>query len=466
MVQFYSDKTKIKNSNLVFIAKDLSALKDIGLTPKQMEKVKESQKEKKSFFLSFFVDTPHFEHIYIAFHHPSDTKLACEFLAEHIVKLPSTLTLSSDTPELLRDLLDTTLLARYKFQRYKSEKKHDTISLICAKKDISLFEERIETIKNIIFARELWETPTHDLTPEKFAKIAKDIKFKNTKVKVFWPKDIDKMKMWLLKAVGWGSHHKPYFVVLERIVSKKAPTIGFIGKGIVFDTGGLNLKMPSPIWGMELMKFDMAWAAAVLATMKNLDRKNLKVNIIAAIPLAENSVGGESMRPSDILTAYNGKTVQILNTDAEGRLVLADALSYLSKHYSIDRFMTIATLTGMCLMTFGQRYAAIMGDDREMLEKLKEYSKTHFEKYWELPFDDYYIEKTKSQIADYDNISPGAFAGTIMGGAFVYNFVEKGQKFTHIDIASVADSKAHGLYAKWVTGFGVDSLSDIFQSLS
>ena len=468
MVQFLENIKKVGDSNLlVLIDKNIQEL-PIKISVSMLKKVERSLKDKKSFFHSFFIGEKDFEFVYIAFHGENDSKDILEFLSEHITKLPSNLTLYSTSKDRLLKLFNTTLLSRYTFQNYKSEKKEDRINCICEKKDTAFFQDRLDTIKNIFFARDLGETPTHDLTPEKFAKACKKVKFKNTKVKVFWPKEIDKMWMWLLKWVGFGSPNKPYFVILERIVDPKAQTIGFVGKWIVFDTGGLNIKMPSPIGWMELMKFDMCGAATVLAVMKELDRKKIKVNIIGALPIAENSTGSSAMRPSDILTSYSGKTVQVLNTDAEWRLVLADAVSYLSKNYKIDRFITIATLTGLCVMTFGHRYAAIMGDDAQMTQKLKNYSQENFEKYWELPFDSFYIEKTKSSIADYDNHTPSAMAGTIMGGAFVYNFRLKNEKFTHIDIASVANVKgqAFGLYPKGVTWFWVDSLSAILQDFS
>ncbi len=467
MVTFYESVEKIKRSNLVVILSADSKELPLKLDKKILEKIEKWCEENKSFFYQFFLWEKNIETLYVTRYVPEKTKDIYEFLAENVVKIPKEITLFSVSKTLLRDILHTTLLARYKFQNYKSEKKKDTIQIVCDKKDRSIFEDQILTIENIFLARDLGETPTHDLTPEKFAKLIKKTPLKNTKVTIIWPEKVEKLWLGLLKAVGWGSYHKPHLVIMERMVSKKAPTIGFVWKWVVFDTGGLNIKMPSPIGWMEIMKFDMAGAATVFAVMKELDRKKIHVNIVAALPLAENSVWAEAMRPSDILTAYNGKTVQVLNTDAEWRLILADAVAYLSKNYTIDRFITVATLTWLCVMTFGHRYAAIMGDDQEMLELLKKYSQEHFEKYWELPFDPFFIEKTKSSIADYDNHSPGVLAWTIMGGAFIYNFRTKEEKFTHIDIASVAGSNtSFWLYPKGVTWFWVESLSAILEKLS
>jgi leucyl aminopeptidase len=297
-----------------------------------------------------------------------------------------------------------------------------------------------------------------------FVNRAKEIKWKNTKIKVLWPKEVEKEWLWLLWAVWKWSINKAQMIVLERIVDKKLPTIWIVWKWIVFDTGWLNLK---PEKWMYPMKDDMCWAATVLTIMKELDKKDIKVNIIASIPLAENSVSWEAYRPSDILKAYNWKTVNVINTDAEWRLILADWISYISKNYKLDRVITVATLTWACLYALWFRYAWIMWDDREIIDSLLKYSKTNFEKYMELPFDNYYIEKTKSEIADYDNLREWIFAWSTMWGAFLYNFLLNKEKFTHIDIAWVANNsyEPYGLYSKSTTWFWVDSLSKLILSL-
>ena len=345
-----------------------------------------------------------------------------------------------------------------------SEKKEDIINIVCEEKYKKKLEERLETLNNIILARDLWETPTSDLSPELFVKKVKEIKWKNTKIKVLWPKEVEKEWLWLLWAVWKGSINKPQMIVLERIVDKKLPTIWFVWKWIVFDTGGLNLK---PEEWLYPMKDDMCWAATVFAVMKELDKKDIKINIIACIPLAENSVSGEAYRPSDIVKSYSEKTVNITNTDAEWRLILADWISYISKNYKLDKIITIATLTGACLYALWYRFAGIMWDDRDIIGKLLDYSKDNFEKYFELPFDKYYIEKTKWTIADFDNWTAWIYTWPSMGASFMYNFILNNEKFTHIDIAGVANNRfeAYWLYPKATTWFWVDSLSKLLLSL-
>jgi leucyl aminopeptidase len=201
--------------------------------------------------------------------------------------------------------------------------------------------------------------------------------------------------------------------------------------------------------------------------MKELDNKDLKVNIIAAIPLAENSVSWESYRPSDIVKSYSWKTVNITNTDAEWRLILADAVSYISKNYKLDKVITIATLTWVCLYALGYRYAWIMWNDRDIISKLLTYSNDNFEKYFELPFDKYYMEKTKSTIADFDNWTAWIYTWASMWAAFIHNFLLNKEKFIHIDIAWIANNRfeAYWLYPKCTTWFWVDSLSNLFKNL-
>ena len=213
------------------------------------------------------------------------------------------------------------------------------------------------------------------------------------------------------------------------------------------------------------MKWDMGWAAVVYATMKELDAQNIKKNIVACLCLAENVVSSNAYKPSDILTWYTGKTVEIIHTDAEWRLVMADGISYIGKNYKTDRIISIATLTWACMVALWFRYAGIMWTDRKMLESLKSYSKEHTEKYIELPFDEYLIEKTKSDIADYKNLDRSVHAGASMWATFLSNFLENDELYTHIDIAGayINEGEPYGKMPKWMTGFGVESLSELLS---
>lgn len=467
MIHIIKEINKLKDTNILFYLESKDCLKELkyfDLDKAILDSILSTIDKKENTMKEYFYWKKWVNSIFIISHLDKNKRNIYELLWEYIVKVPNNLTLMSNNKENLLPIVDSCLLSRYKFQNYLSEKKEDIINIVCEDKYKKKVEERLETLNNIIMVRDLWETPTSDLSPQMFVKKTKEIKWKNTKIKVLWPKDVEKEWLWLLWAVWKWSINKAQMIVLERIIDKKLPTIWLVWKWIVFDTGWLNLK---PEKWLYPMKDDMCWAATVLAIMKELDKKDLKVNIIASIPLAENAVSWEAYRPSDILKAYNWKTVNIINTDAEWRLILADWISYISKNYKLDRVITVATLTGACLYALWFRYAWIMWDDREIIDNLLKYSKTNFEKYMELPFDNYYIEKTKSEIADYDNLREWIFAWSTMWGAFLYNFLLNKEKFTHIDIAWVANNsyEPYGLYAKWVTWFWVDSLSKLLLSL-
>lgn len=466
MINIVDNLKGIKWSNLLFLLEKkecLEKLAFLNLDKTIVDKIISIIKKKENWFIQFFLWKKDFENLYIVVYVDKNKRNIFELLWEYITKLPEKFTIIANNNDNLLQIVDTCLLSRYKYQKYLSEKKEDNINILTDDNSRQKVKDRIDTIDNIILARDLWEMPTCDLYPESFVEIIKKTKWKNTKIKILSPKDIEKKWLWLLWAVWKWSVNKPYMVILERIVDKKLPTIWFVGKWIVFDTGWLNIK---PEEWMYPMKDDMCGAATVFATMKELDKKDLDVNIIACIPMAENSVSGESYRPSDIVTSYSWKTVNITNTDAEWRLILADWVSYISKNYKLDKIITIATLTWVALYALGYRYAWVMGTDRKFIDNMLSYSKENFEKYFELPFDKYYVEKTKSTIADFDNWTAWIYTWSTMWGAFIYNFVLNNEEFTHIDIAWVANNRfePYWLYPKCTTWFWVDSLSNILKN--
>ncbi|MCD5385261.1 leucyl aminopeptidase family protein [Candidatus Gracilibacteria bacterium] len=468
MIKLKTKLSEIKNSNLVFLVEkntDLKLISSLKLDEKIIKKIEEIIKKGENTKLDFFLGNDDFENLYVLYFNKNKEKTLIEFLGKYLPKLSNKLTILSNNNKNIEDFISTTLLSRYKFNKYKTEIKEDKINIIINNDIEKIVKNRLETIENIIFARDLGETPSSDLYPEEFAKLIKKTKFKNIKVKILDSKQIQKKGLNLLYNVGKGSSNKPYMVILEKISNKKNPTIGLVGKGITFDTGGIQVK---PEDHMYEMKGDMCGAANVFATMKELDKKDLAVNIVACLVLAENHISGESYKPSDIIKSYSGKTVDIIHTDAEGRLVLADGISYISKNYKLEKIISIATLTGAVMMALGYRYAGIMGNDKSFIKDFINYSKNNFEKYVELPFDNYFIEKTRaSQVADLENLNRGVYAGSSMGAAFLSNFVLNNEKYTHLDIAGPAINsfEPYGLFNKGMTGFGVDSLSKILLNL-
>jgi leucyl aminopeptidase len=254
-------------------------------------------------------------------------------------------------------------------------------------------------------------------------------------------------------------------VIFERIIDKNLPTIWLVWKWITFDTGWIQVK---PWDHMYEMKWDMSWAASVFALMKELDNKDLKTNIIACLVLAENNISWDSYKPSDIIKSYSWKTVDIIHTDAEWRLILADWISYISKNYKLEKIISIATLTWAVVVALWYRYAWIIWNDKKLIKNFIDYSKTNFEKYIELPYDNYFIQKTKdSQIADLENLNRWVHAWSSMWAAFLSNFVLNNELYTHLDIAwpAINSFEPYWLMNKWMTGFWVDSLSEILINL-
>jgi leucyl aminopeptidase len=270
---------------------------------------------------------------------------------------------------------------------------------------------------------------------------------------VYGKKEIEKMKMGLLLAVNRGSKKPPRLVVLKyRGNPRSNKYFALVGKGITFDSGGMNLK---PTGHIEDMRTDMAGAASALYALKSAAELKLKKNIYAVLPLTENMLANDSYRPGDVFTAFDGTTVEIGNTDAEGRLILADALAFTVKRLRPDCIVDIATLTGACLVTFGELVAGYVTTDEALGKLLEEAADATGDRIWELPLFKDYEENLKSDIADICNISPEKNAGTIMGGIFLKNFVNK-TRWAHVDIAGTARySKPRGYRPKNATGFGV-----------
>ena len=459
----------IKDSNLVFLVEknsDLKQLQSLKLDKSIILKIEKVIKDSKNQKLDFFLWLKNIENLFILFYNPENNKTLIEFLWYELPKLPNNLSLLSNNDNNLLDLIDTTILSRYKFNKYKSEYKKDNINILINNKTKKLVKNRLETLDNIIFARDLWETPSSDLYPEVFVKMAKSTKFKKTKVKILNSKQIEKKWLHLLHNVWKWSSKGPYMVIFERIINKNYPTVWLVWKWITFDTWWIQVK---PWDHMYEMKWDMCWAAWVFATMKELDNKKLNVNIVACLVLAENHISWDSYKPSDIIKSYSWKTVDVIHTDAEWRLVLADWITYISKNYKLDKIISMATLTWAVMVALWYRYAWIMWSDKKLINTFIDYSKNNFEKYVELPYDNYFIEKTRSsQVADLENLNTWVYAGSSMWAAFLSNFLLNKEAYTHLDIAwpAINSFEAYWLYNKWMTGFWVDSLSEILTNLN
>ncbi len=379
--------------------------------------------------------------------------------------------LSKFSPEqTLQYIAEGAALANYRFSRYKTpdkknEKPVDRIFFITQAKDADSIVGAVKIISgNTFLCRDMVNDTSDEINPVSFAKKASEISRKaGMKCTVLEKKDIVKKKMGLLLAVNRGSSIDPRVVRIDYKGDPKSRKVtGLIGKGITFDSGGMNLK---PSGSMETMRSDMAGAATVLCVMKSLAELRVRRNVTAVIPLTENMLSSSAYRPGDIFRSYSGKTVEIGNTDAEGRLILADAIAYMEKEVKPELIVDMATLTGACVVTFGETVAAYLSTNDKLAAAAESASAETGEKIWRLPFFDDYDDRMKSEVADLSNMSSEKNAGTIAGGVFLRHFIEK-TPWLHIDIAGASwYSKARGYRPRYATGFGLRLLVGMIQNL-
>lgn len=316
----------------------------------------------------------------------------------------------------------------------------------------------------INLARYWCDMPPSDLTPAILAQHAESIgKSHNLKTTIFTEPQIIAMGMGGLYGVSRGSVEECRLAILEYKTEKpNAPTIALVGKGITFDSGGLSIK---PALSMETMKDDMAGAAVVIATMQVLAQLKPDINVVALAPMSENMISGAATKPGDILRFYNGKTAEVKNTDAEGRLILADALSYAIANYKLDAIIDIATLTGACAQALGPFYAGLMSQHEELAEKVTQAAKMSGDKVWPLPMNDDFKPAIRSDVADLSNLgSPRYAAGAITAAFFLQSFVGD-VPWVHLDVAGVAFGVPDmSYYRPGATGFGIRLFVDLIMN--
>lgn len=327
------------------------------------------------------------------------------------------------------------------------------------------FDRAIATVEAVLFARDLINEPGGSLTPAAFAERAVErARAVGLKATVWDERRIARQRFGGLLAVNKGSTHPPRFVVVDYLpAGRPVGSVGLVGKGITFDSGGLSLKTGT---GMMTMKIDMAGGAAVLGAVSLLPALASRTAATAYIPLTDNMISGDAQRPGDVYAARNGKTVEVLNTDAEGRLVLADALSWASEQKH-DALVDIATLTGAVSAALGTSYAGVMGTDDALLARIEAAASATGEKLWRLPLPPEYRAQLDSPVADLKNIGSGAYGGALIAGLFLKEFVPAGQAWGHIDLGMSAMSESDdGVIAKGGTGFGVRLLANLVANWS
>jgi leucyl aminopeptidase len=313
----------------------------------------------------------------------------------------------------------------------------------------------------VAWARDLINEPAAAKSPEDVAQLARKIaRSAGLKYKVYAGEQLERERMGGVLGVGNGSARPPRFVRLEYAPAGARGTLALVGKGVVFDSGGLSLKTAG---GMETMKTDMSGAAAVIAAMSALGDLGVKTRVVGYVPLVENMPSGDAMRPGDVLEMRNGKTVEVLNTDAEGRLILADALS-LADEEAPDAIIDLATLTGAVVTALGEKVAGLMGSNDAWIEQVQDAADRAGERLWHLPLPEEYRRNLDSEIADLRNISTGGGAGTLTAGLFLQEFTGN-RPWAHLDIAGTARASSDdGEISRGGTGFGVRTLVELARN--
>ncbi len=342
------------------------------------------------------------------------------------------------------------MIGDYAFDKYKSDKK-DHIETLYVNLDKSKVEKGQKRAEAMNFTRDLANEPAEYATPTKLAEVAKSL---GLDTKIYDRKDCEKIGMTAYLAVARGSHQEPKFIHMKYAPKNPTKRIAIIGKGLCFDSGGMDLK---PASSMLTMRDDMSGAACVLGVMSKIKEFAPNVEVHGIIAACENMIGPNAYKPGDILTAKNGKTIEIDNTDAEGRVTLADALCY-ACDLKVDEIIDIATLTGACMVALGTHAAGIMGNNEDLIHRLIEVGNKSGERYWEMPMFEDYFDSLKSEIADMKNTG-SRWGGASAAGLFLQKFVTDDVKWAHLDVAGTAFlEKPQKEFIAGATGAGVRTL--------
>jgi len=377
--------------------------------------------------------------------------------------------IGSIEPEVSAEAItEGALLGLYSFTKYKKPEYKDIeeiLIIVREKEKVPMLELAIDKGKVIAeaanLARDMVNEPANYMTPSRMAEVAKEIAGKyKLECKVFDREDMEAMGMGALLGVARGSNQPPKLITLAyRGDEHSEKSLGFLGKGITFDSGGISIK---PSEGMDEMKGDMAGAAAVMTALGAIAQLKPKINVTAIIPATENLPSGTALKPGDILKAMNGKTIEVISTDAEGRLILADALSYAVKQ-GLSPLIDLATLTGACRVALGLLYSGVFGNDQNLVDKVLKAAERTGERMWQLPLPEEYKEQNKSEIADIKNTG-NRYGGAITAALFLAEFVDN-TPWVHLDIAGPRlSSKESGYLVRGAAGFGVRTLVELALS--
>ena len=374
--------------------------------------------------------------------------------------------ISSKLENLISHFLHGLKLKSYEFKKYKTKKETRIISIsVLGAKNKPSKQNQIKfkaLEEGTFYARDLVSEPGNILHPDEYAKRLSLLKKDGLKINIYDEKKLKKLGMNALLGVGMGSIRGSYLVTMEWNGAKNnSRPLAFVGKGVTFDTGGYSLK---PARFMEDMTYDMAGSATVVGLMKNLALRKAKINAVGVVGLVENMVSGIAQRPGDIVKSYSGKTIEVLNTDAEGRLVLADALTFTEKKFKPKFIVDLATLTGAIIVCLGSEYAGLFSNNDKLSEQIFNAGEKVQEKVWRMPLHKNYDKLMNSKNADMQNINYVGGAGSTTAAQFLQRFIINKTPWAHLDIAGMAFSKYGGaLNSGGATGFGVRLLNQLIE---
>ncbi len=399
---------------------------------------------------------------------------ACRFLRNRSITSACTIALGAgigglDPQSAAQAIAEGTLLGLYRFRQYLADngesKNLEDLAIVEGNADKTAALEaglrlgRV-TAEGAMLARDMANEPANVMTPTRMSEVARQVADSDgLEVDILDREQMEELGMGALLGVAQGSHQPPKLIILKYNGDPDNPSdnLGFIGKGITFDTGGISIK---PAGGMERMKGDMSGGASVIGAMQVLARLRPRANVTGVVPAAENMPGGEAQRPGDIVRTMSGKTVEVINTDAEGRLVLADAMTY-AKQLGVSRMVDIATLTGAIVVSLGKVCSGVMGNDQKLIDQVIGSGDATGERIWQLPMFNEYKETLKSSVADMMNVGSNRDAGSITAAKFLSEFTE-GVPWAHLDIAGTARSDSDkGHLVKGATGVPVRTLVNL-----
>ena len=460
---FVDEKFSTKNLQKFITKNELSYINDLLKTSDTKKNliIFEISSKKKIILISIKknLTTSNIENLGAEFYNKVNNEKNCEYFLNSD-------SINSNHKKFLGHFLHGLKLKSYKFNKYKTKKKAGLLTIyILGKKNIPNSESRMEfnaLEQGTFYARDLVSEPGNILHPDEYAKRIGLLKKDGLKVTIYDKKKLKKLGMNALLGVGQGSIRGSYLVIMEwQGLKNDTKPLAFVGKGVCFDTGGYSLK---PAKFMEDMTYDMAGSAAVVGLMKNLALRKAKINAVGVVGLVENMVSGNAQRPGDIVKSYSGKSIEVLNTDAEGRLVLADALTFTEKKYKPKFIIDLATLTGAIIVSLGSEYAGLFTNDDKLSNQLSNAGDKVNEKVWRMPLHKNYDKLMNSKNADMQNINYVGGAGSTTAAQFLQRFIINKTPWAHLDIAGMAFSKYGGaLNSGGATGFGVRLLNELIQ---